>query len=405
MERYWDLSATCGDGRPLGAYEEELIALLEDAVRLRLISDVPLGAFLSGGLDSSVIAALMQRSGSRWTETFSIGFEGEADESAAAWAAAQALGTRHHLRRVSALDLEALPTALWHLDEPIADPAILPTFALARFAKRRVTVALTGEGADELFGGYAKYRHDAWVRLYRRLPEGMRRRFLDRLLPRLVSGGHNNHRLFLLDDATRRRAWDEVALPRQKAAFYGPALSDALRNPEGRTTPLTREARDLDAVTAMLLADVKTSLADDLLMKVDKMTMAHALEARTPYLDYRVVEFAFRVPARLKLSLLGNKRLLRRIARRWLPAAITARPKQGFSVPIAAWFRGEAGEQLATLLRAATHDWIKPEGVRALLGEHRRGIADRSRQLWAVLCFELWHRLMIDGTPPHPLSD
>ena len=395
QERYWDVAVSQTDGRSIESYEEEFAALLEDAVRLRLVSDVPLGSFLSGGLDSSVITALMQRHSTRPIETFSIGFDGLADESASAQAAARAIGTHHHLRRVSSLDAGELPRLLWHLDEPIADPAVLPTYSLAKFAKEHVTVALTGEGADELFGGYQKYRDDALVRWYRRIPARARQGLLDRLLP-MAAGGHDVHRLFFLDDARRRLAWDEVVLPRMKTALYGPALYERLST---REEPAADGAGHLDGLTAMLLADVKTSLADDLLMKVDKMTMAVALEARTPFLDYRVVEFAFRLPSALKLSPLANKVLLRRVARRWLPSTIVSRRKHGFSVPIAGWFRQDLGSTLEQALGRSTHDWLNPAAVRALLAEHRQGRADRSRELWTILCFELWHQVMIEQQP------
>ena len=398
QERYWQLAVHDRDGRPVGSYEEELAALLEDAVRRRLVSEVPLGVFLSGGLDSSVIAALMQRQSTRRVESFSIGFDGLADESPFAQAAAEAIGTAHHMRRVSALDADLMPRLLWHLDEPIADPAVLPTYLLAQFAKERVTVALTGEGADELFAGYTKYRDDAWIRLYRRLPAAARARLFDRVLPRLpwVSGHHENHRLFVMEEAQRRVAWDEVVLPRMKRELYGPALQSVVR--DHRSSPMTSCA-NLDAVTAMLLGDVQTRLADDLLMKVDKMTMASALEARTPFLDYRLVEFAFRVPPHLKLSWGQNKVLLRRVASRWLPDAIVSRPKHGFSVPIAEWFRGSLSGILARLMDTASHDWLNPGGVHALVQEHARGQVNRSRELWALLCFELWHRIMIEQQP------
>ena len=401
QRRYWDLAVHNGDGRSARSYEEELAALLDDAVRLRLVSDVPLGVFLSGGLDSNVVTALMQRHSSRPVESFSIGFDGLADESRFAQAAANAIGTHHHLRRVSAMDASLMPQLLWHLDEPIADPAILPTYYLAQFAKEHVTVALTGEGADELFGGYQKYRDDAWIRFYRRIPQAVRTRLLDRLLPRMpmVAGHHENHRLFLMADARRRLAWDEVMLPRWKQALYGPVLSEGVH---GRADEPVDCGDDLDGLTAMLLTDVKTSLADDLLMKVDKMTMAHALEARTPFLDYRVVEYAFRLPAALKLSRTQNKVLLRRVARRWLPNAMVARKKHGFSVPIAEWLRGGLRETLQESLSPATQAWLNPDAVRVLAQEHASGRADRSRELWAILCFALWHRVMIEQQPVRP---
>lgn len=403
QERYWDLAVHQGDGRSVSSYEAEFAALLEDAVQLRLVSDVPLGVFLSGGLDSSVIAALMQRHNSRQVESFSIGFEGLADESSFAQVAAQAIGTHHHMRRVCVLDTDLLPRLLWHLDEPIADPAILPTYYLAQFAKEQVTVALTGEGADELFGGYKKYRDDAWVRLYRRIPRPARAQVFDRLLAHLpmVAGRHENHRLFVMEDARRWLAWDEVILPTWKSRLYGPTLRHGLL---ARTEEPVDYTDHLDGLTAMLLTDVKTSLADDLLMKVDKMTMAHALEARTPFLDYRVVEFAFRLPPALKLSLRTNKVLLRRVAQRWLPQSVVTRRKHGFSVPIADWFRGSFREGLEGALGATAPAWLNPSAVRDLLRQHRQGQADRSRELWAILCFAMWHRVMIEQQPVLPLE-
>lgn len=397
IEKYWDVDPVREDRRLPEEWGEELSGLLEDSVRLRMISDVPLGAFLSGGIDSSLIVALMQRYSPGPVQTFSIGLEGELDESAQARAVARMLGTEHHERHVDVPDAVLMPRLLWHLDEPLADPAVLPTYALARFARQHVKVALSGEGADELFAGYSKYRKDAWVRLYRRLPRLLRERVTDRLLPLVLAGGHENHRLFFLDDVHRRLAWDEVVLPSCKERLYAPPLQAILRDrqPESRWWD-SEWLTDADALLAMLVTDIRSSLADDLLMKVDKMTMAASLEARTPYLDYRVVQLACRIPPHLKLSHGQDKVILRRIARELVPDRVAQRPKHGFSVPIARWFRGELGSRLQHLVETDTSGWLLPSGISAMLDEHRAGRRDFSRELWAVLCFELWHRTIIE---------
>jgi asparagine synthase (glutamine-hydrolysing) len=408
--RYWESPFAPPVDRSLG--EEEALArftsLLEESVTLRMRSDVPVGALLSGGLDSSVIVALMVRQTSRPVQTFTVGFGGpdlpaDAGESAFARRIAQHLGTEHHELRVEASAIESLPAVVWHMDEPFADAAALPTFQIAALARRHVKVALTGEGADELFGGYRYVRTLYYLSLADRLPLELRQA-LARLAgplaaspPRALTGR--------LAGILRRAGDDLPTRYRKTVGLFDDAGRQALLKPlVGRGIAASGElAPDVDLPTAgavsdplnWLLAALNAAwLPDDLLMKVDKMTMAAGLEARTPFLDHRLVEAVARFPAAYKLRPRRSKYLLRRLAETLLPTWAVNRPKHGFDVPIDAWLRGP----LRTMLRdTLTSETVRKVGVLdagevdRLIAVHLAGRRNVGRQLWAILCFQLWH--------------
>ncbi|HEX2287179.1 MAG TPA: asparagine synthase (glutamine-hydrolyzing) [Gaiellaceae bacterium] len=383
---------------------EELRGRLRDSVRAHLIADVPVGVLLSGGVDSSTLAALAAQESSEPVHTFSIGFEERSfDELDDARAVAQHYGTRHEelvLRPDAALLLPALADAF---DEPFADSSALPTYLVSELAARHVKVALSGEGGDELFGGYYTYAADLLALrvghlaplarpLVERLPSSSRRASFDYKAKRFVRAAD-------LPPLERHHAWKEI--------FSTEARSELLGRPSSFDPVDLLRARYAETEGAELLArlqdvDLGTYLVDDLLVKTDRASMAHSLEARVPYLDPLVAGLAQALPTRLKVSGLRKKRLLRQAAAPLLPRRIVYGRKRGFSIPAAAWLRGELEPfardvlSLETLRRQA---FLQPATVTRLLDRHVAGKEDLSRQLWGLLAFTLWYERHVEHTP------
>ncbi|HPP52693.1 MAG TPA: asparagine synthase (glutamine-hydrolyzing) [Thermoguttaceae bacterium] len=412
---YWQPDFQREEDRSSEAYREELRELLSDAVRLRLQSEAPLGAFLSGGIDSTIVVGLMQKFADEPVRTFSIGFPvAEYDETHYARMAAQSLGTVHQEFRVEPDALRVLPQLVWHFDEPMADSSALPTWYVAQQTRRHVTVALTGDGGDELFLGYPRYQAAGlagWVdRLPRRL-QSVSRWGLWRCLP---AGGWRRNplrrlRRFMeavsLPPAERYLEWIGIFNQARRLALYTEEFLHCLP-PEGPETFLTEvfgRAAGRDPISTVGLVDLVTYLPCDLMVKVDIASMAHSLECRQPFLDHRVVELAVRMPRRLKYRWGRGKWILRRTFSDILPPAIQRRGKMGFGVPISEWFRGPLQgwiEQLLTDGRLYHRGYFRPESIQALLAEHRTGRFDHGNRLWALAILELWHRLWIDGEEP-----
>jgi asparagine synthase (glutamine-hydrolysing) len=409
IRRYWDL--VLGDFQPavnLDEAVEEFGSLLRDTVRAHLISDVPIGVLLSGGLDSSAVAALAAQAAGRPLATFTVGFDlpGTHNELAEARATARHLGTDHHELVVEPDAAELLPKLAWHLDEPVADPAALPTYLICRFARESVPVVLTGEGGDELLGGYPRYVWFARARrLQRALPRWLRE---DVLLPlsRLAPVSRRYHRaldnlLAERDDAARHLHW---------VAGLNPGLLPGLLSPEVQAAGRPGRAAELlapylrggesGAVAQQLMAlDVHTWLVDDVLHKMDRMSMAASVEARVPFLDHRLVEFVASLPLRVKLANLGTKSLLKRAMAPLLPAATIRRRKHAFQIPLDQWVSGPlAGFVRDVLLdlRARERGWFDSKGVEALLARQRNGRPTDGQSVWTLLCLELWAREFLD---------
>jgi asparagine synthase (glutamine-hydrolysing) len=383
---------------------EELRARLRDSVRAHLIADVPVGVLLSGGVDSSTLAALAAQESSEPVHTFSIGFEERSfDELDAARAVAQLYGTRHEelvLRPDAALLLPALADAF---DEPFADSSALPTYLVSELAARHVKVALSGEGGDELFGGYFTYAADLLALrvgrlapfarpLVERLPSSSRRASFDYKAKRFVRGAD-------LPPLERHHAWKEIFSPEARSQLLGRPSSfepvDLLRARYAETEGAELLARLQDV-------DLGTYLVDDLLVKTDRASMAHSLEARVPYLDPLVAGLAQALPTRLKVSGLSKKRLLRKAAAPLLPRRIVYGRKRGFSIPAAAWLRGELEPFARDVLSPETlrrHAFFQPAAVTRLLDRHVAGKEDLSRQLWGLLAFTLWYERHVERTP------
>jgi asparagine synthase (glutamine-hydrolysing) len=383
---------------------EELRARLRDSVRAHLIADVPVGVLLSGGVDSSLLAALAAQESGEAVHTFSIGFEERSfDELDDARSVASMYGTRHEeltLRPDAAL---LLPTLAETFDEPFADSSALPTYLVSELAARHVKVALSGEGGDELFGGYYTYAADLLalrvgrfapqVRpLVERLPSSSRRASFDYKAKRFVRGA-------ALPPLERHHAWKEIFSPDVRAELTGRRSG---YDPVDLLRARFEETEGADLLTRLQDVDLGTYLVDDLLVKTDRASMAHSLEARVPYLDPVVAGLAQSLPTRLKVRGLRKKVLLRKAAAPLLPRRIVYGRKRGFSIPAAAWLRGELEPFARDVLAPDTlrrQGFFRPEPVERLIDRHVAGEEDLSRQLWGLLAFTLWHEHHVERTP------
>ncbi len=412
LERWW--RPEYEPKRPLGEGEAlaELERRLTDSVSSHLMSEVPLGALLSGGVDSSLVVALMSKLSDRPVQTFSVGFDapGPYSELPFARRVAQHCHSEHHEIVVGARDvLRELPALVWHQDEPMSEPAAIPTAMVARLARETVTVVLTGEGGDELFAGYPKYAVEPWARRLAGLPGPLRDAFLSGIIDRLPFGFRKLQVLGrsarFRDEADRLAAWFAGFVGTERERLMASTLSARAR---AGTEPFRAALADTAAVSGldrMLDVDLRVWLADDLLVKMDKMSMAASVEARVPLLDLPLIEWAMHLESAHKIRGLEGKVLLKRLARKLLPAEVVDRPKVGFTVPLSPWFRGELRELLAdTLLsqRSLARGWYEPAAVRATLADHLSGRRDRARELWTLLTLELWHRSWIDGDGARP---
>ena len=383
---------------------EELRARLRDSVRAHLIADVPVGVLLSGGVDSSLLAALAAQESGEAVHTFSIGFEERSfDELDDARSVASMYGTRHEeltLRPDAAL---LLPRLAETFDEPFADSSALPTYLVSELAARHVKVALSGEGGDELFGGYYTYAADLLALrvgrfapgirpLVERLPSSSRRASFDYKAKRFVRGA-------ALPPLERHHAWKEIFSPDVRAELTGRRSG---YDPVDLLRARFEETEGAELLTRLQDVDLGTYLVDDLLVKTDRASMAHSLEARVPYLDPVVAGLAQSLPTRLKVRGLRKKVLLRKAAAPLLPRRIVYGRKRGFSIPAAAWLRGELEPFARDVLAPDTlrrQGFFRPEPVERLIDRHVAGEEDLSRQLWGLLAFTLWHEHHVERTP------
>jgi asparagine synthase (glutamine-hydrolysing) len=417
VRQYWDvpLRGAADAERPDSAWIDEWRELFRTSVKLRLMSDVPLGMFLSGGIDSSAIAGMMSRMVTEPIKTFSVAFdEREANELEYARSAARAFGTDHHEVVVSAAEFFAeLPRLVWHEDEPIGHPASVPLYFVSRLAKDHVTVVLTGEGADELLGGYARYRKTLinlrLASLYGHVSSAGLRRLVRGAGERVVPPRwlQKLRRTFLWRPADVEDLYfDNFAVfPR---ASQQALLVDAEKERAGAFDPYAGlrscfERRDGEGLLNRLLyTDIKTYL-HELLMKQDQMSMAASIESRVPFLDHKLVEFTAALPERLKLRGGITKFVLRTSMKGAVPDEILRRPKMGFPVPIGTWFRGKHRRFVEEHLlgeRAARRGLFSRSFVKTLVEEHGSGRADHSERLWSLVNLEIWQRVYLDGDTP-----
>jgi asparagine synthase (glutamine-hydrolysing) len=408
---YWQPDFNAQEDLPAAECARQLRELLTSAVEMRLQSEVPLGAFLSGGIDSTIIVGLMSQLLREPVRTFSIGFPiREFDETHYARAAAQRFGTIHEEFQVRPDAMEVLPRLVWHYDEPFADSSAVPTWYVSQLTRQHVTVALTGDGGDELFAGYPRYRAVWLAEGFDRLPAIVRRLCAGRYWQRLPSGTRQKSlvrqwkrfvEMLNRPPAERYLEWIAIFGQARRAALYSDALSAATADAEPSrflTAALDRCNRR-DPVTAFGLADLVTYLPCDLMTKVDIASMAHGLECRQPFLDYRVVELAARMPGRWKFRGGRGKRILRQAFGDLLPEAIQRRPKMGFGVPLDHWFRHELKDYVRQVLldrHTLERGHFRPAAVRQLLDEHQQGHFNHGYRIWALLVLELWQQQWMD---------
>jgi len=405
VQPYWNLTFQVdGNEQPEEFYIQRTLEILSDAVKSHLVSDVPLGAFLSGGVDSSIVVALMARHVAEPVKTFSIGFTNQAyDELPYARLVAQRYGTDHHEEIVNP-DAESIVLDLVRqFDEPFADSSAIPTYYVSRMARRHVTVALSGDGGDEVFAGYTHYRLSPVTKYSRRIPESLRTallRPLSKCLPAWLPGAQTL-RYISCSEIDRISMKYSRGLSPYHASIFSPELvhTVASTDPSVVLLPWLRDVQDKDRLTQLQYLDSKTYLCGDILTKLDRASMMVSLEARVPFLDHQLVEFAASVPPHLKMKGNATKHLLKRVAERLLPHEVIHRPKQGFAVPIESWVRREWSEMSHELVlggRALARRNFNPRFLNRIMTEHRCGRRDHSATIWALMVLELWFREMID---------
>jgi len=415
VEPFWRLQEYLRPpGRPRvsrieeNALLKELRTRVREAALSRLVSDVPLGVFLSGGVDSSTLVALMSELTPGNVNTFSVAFPEKAfNEESYARLVARRFNTRHHVLVADKAQLrEGLEILADHLDEPLADAAVIPTFLISRFARKHIKVALSGEGSDELFGGYPMYIGARLAEYYLRLPRFLRRQLFARLQPFFpLSSSAVPMGLFLRrflahvdkEPALRHQIWFGMFAPDELNRLFSPQFDCCAKPGQQILAPLDRVREGAvfeDAIAEVTYLDFRLYLEDDLLVKIDRASMACSLELRTPYLDHRLIEFAASLPTQLKVPTVQLKHLLKKAVSMWLPREIVYRQKRGFSVPVAEWMRGELRSWLDETLgeeKLKRNGLFSVSFVRRLLEEHWARQADHRRLLWPLFCFELWY--------------
>lgn len=403
LRQYWDLELAPDESKTEEQHVEEAMALLRDAVRLQLRSDVPLGVFLSGGVDSSAVVALMHEMGIRDIRTFTVAYDfgPSFDETRYARMVAKQFNTVHREVFVTPRDFQDfIPRLVWHMDEPVTESAAISLFYVSQLARQDVVVVLSGEGSDEVFGGYPIYKYMQTLERYRRLPGPLRRGVIN---PALNLLGGKWQKYTLLSDQPladrylgvsfyERPMKEQLYQPEVRALFNGHGMPHLLR-------PYYKKTEGQDPLLRMMYLDVKSWLPDDLLIKADKMTMASSLELRVPFLDHRLVELGARIPPRYRIKGWTTKYVLKKGMEGYLPDEILHRGKMGFPTPLARMFQGDLREYVADVLGSGTFQnrgYFRPQVVRNLLDEHISGRNDHHRVLWQLLVLEEWHRKFVD---------
>jgi asparagine synthase (glutamine-hydrolysing) len=407
IRQYWDLPKY-NTHAPKSEEEclEELEHRLLEATRIRLISDVPLGAFLSGGTDSSTVVALMARASSAPVKTFSIGFtKADFNEAEYARMVARKFGTEHHEMILEPNVVETVEHLTSSLEEPFGDSSMLPTYYVSQMARKHVTVALSGDGGDELFAGYDRYRIHSDRRFFEYIPKWARKFYRDQVFPRLPNKMQGRGFTYNVSLPWRERYVDGLSFV---PAFErdAPLLSDDFRqilrrgdDPQNVLLRYFANAPARDPVSELLYVDTKTYLAGDILTKVDRMSMLNSLEVRAPMLDHKFVEWVTGLPPEWKLRGSSQKYILRKLAERvGVPDEALNRPKQGFSLPLVHWMRNELKDVLMILLEPRTlqRGYFEAEGIRRLMNDHLYGGRVLTGRIWRLLMFELWHRNFLE---------
>jgi len=407
IQQYWDFDFCPDPSMTRGDAIDGLRELLDEAVRLRLVSDVPLGAFLSGGVDSSTIVGLMARHMGQPVKTFSIGFhEDSYNELKYARVTARKFETDHHEFFVTPEICDVVDELVWHFDEPFADPSAIPTYMVSKLARDHVKVVLSGDGGDELFAGYTRYVIDRKRRGFNLLPSAIREGVMQRLSAKLPHGtlGRNYLHNVALDPVNRYLDSVSVFTGLNKQRLYAGDFTKQLGSDGGVISEFRAYAAKVksgDPLDQLLLIDSKTYLPGDILTKVDRMSMAVSLEARVPLLDHKLIEFVMRIPVSMKMWGSETKYIFKKAVADLVPAEILTRPKQGFGMPLHQWINDQLRERIRDTLhgfRARQRDYVNPDYLNVLLEEHERGRRDHSHALWALFMLELWHRTFVDQT-------
>ena len=420
---YWDLKFEAEPGVSEAEWARRVRDKLDESTRIRLVSDVPFGAFLSGGVDSSAVVAFMAGAMSEPVKTFAIDFEEKSFSEATYAARVAALYHTDHRANTATVDVvDLIDSLVWYADDPLADSSMIPVYLVSKFAREHVTMVLTGDGGDEAFAGYPTY--NAWFtrELYRRVPafvrKGLVRRVVDSLpvstgkvsfdfkARRFVSGAE-------LDAEDAHFWWRAILSESAKRDLYTPAFRERVAFKP--TSELYREhfrrSNTDDALSRMLYADTRFYLPADMLTKVDRMSMANGLEARSPFLDHELMELAATIPSAIKFRGHKKKYILKRALEPLLPRDILDRKKAGFNVPVGAWLHGPLGEKARAVLapdRLAASGFFRPDAVRALLDAHAARRADHSFAIWGLLCFQLWYERFVSAptvVPPRDVAE
>lgn len=401
VNKYWDISFKCKENGNEEEVSEQLLEKLKESVKLRLISDVPLGAFLSGGIDSSTIVAIMAQEMSQPVKTFSIGFEEPGyNELPFAREVARLYQTDHHEMIVRPGSFDLIEKIVQHFDEPFGDESSIPTYYVSKLASDYVKVVLSGDGGDEVFAGYDSYSAIMHRNKYERIPECLRSaiRMVGEILPDGTRGKNFLYNISLPLDKRFIDYISHVSLFRNTKLLSGDLLN-CLGAKEDVFEKYFEEAKEFDALSRLQYVDMKIYLPGDGLVKVDRMSMAHSLETRAPLLDQEVVEFVNRLPYRYKLNGVTRKYVFKKVAAQLLPKTVLDRKKQGFAPPLRYWFKGELKNYVKEILferRTDQRGYFKQKYVRQLFSEYERGGRNYSKLLWHLLVLEIWHRLYMD---------
>lgn len=404
LTRYWHIQPS-PDFKPTEKeWIEELRSYLKDAVESHLVADVPVGAFLSGGLDSGAMVALMAQASQEPIRTFTVGFasdSGRFDERVAARTVAKRYGTKHSECLLETDVTRLLPQIVSAFDEPFADSSVIPNWLVCQETARHVKVALSGLGADELFGGYERYVGLKLGEVYRRIPRFVRK-VVANIVHRLSAGDEFSYSIDRLkrfvaagDLPLKERYWNFIAAFDDVPKILNPDVSALLVGTIHRYDQVITDLTVCDPSDLGFFTDLGLYIPDDLLPLSDRMSMAHSLEVRVPFLDHYLVEFAARIPARLKVNGMQKKYIFRKTIAPWIPRQHFKRPKQGFSVPVASWLRGSLRTMLCDLAESqAWHDspWLNQTAIKQMIDEHLTGSHNHESRLWAVLCFHEWER-------------
>jgi len=429
IEKYWDFAVDEKFKKSKSFFSKELRELFKDSVRMRLISDVPLGVYLSGGIDSSAIVSMMSRinketGNDKPIKTFSVGFKygDKVNELPFAKQVRDLFSTEHKEFLIEPDSIKALPKIIWHLDEPCADPALIPVFYLSEYAKKDITVILTGDGGDELFAGYDQYKFLTAANRLRFLPKSVRQNFLPSFInyvPDVVLDKFYKHSSNMGSEGVKRFSRFFSKIKDDKAGAYYELVS-IFDDEERKQLVAEKKIRNIDykeigktyfsdknSFTNQLLRfDTKRLLPESYLMKTDRMTMAHSVEARVPFLDYRLVEFAFKIPPRYKLNGMQTKYILKQALHGYLPKNILQRKKQSFHVPVEEWVEKDLKHVFEEML---SEKLIKKQGyfdysyVQKMFNGYKNSRLFYARQLWNLLSFQLWHRIYIEKEKPEKI--